>query len=323
MFLAIQLGKLLRNQQVSGSSPLAGSNRLNNLQGFSGIGNCGCVGTMWANRPLKASSSPQEPAPRGNIVNARDRRHRRAALAGVAALSTASGLHPSSHRPRSRRTPSATLRLSPGTSRHCRSGGIPRLRGQRCETPCSRSGCVQHRVTNHPTTGLPVPDNPPRVSVRHRRSLPATPGRERLAPRSGQPQPLAGQLRLVDQLPFGRPQPQFPPPRSGPRTPASAAPATAPPRARRRPPPTFARTAPAALAAADSDSRSSPSSPHPSAAPTRRSTASASPHLRRARRRARTRRSAPSTRPPATSACRWSPCISCPGREQTRRRSRA
>ena len=37
---------LFRNQQVSGSSPLVGSNRLNNLQGFSEIGNCGCVGTM-------------------------------------------------------------------------------------------------------------------------------------------------------------------------------------------------------------------------------------------------------------------------------------
>ena len=37
---------VIRNQQVSGSSPLAGSNRINNLQGFSGIGDCGCVGTM-------------------------------------------------------------------------------------------------------------------------------------------------------------------------------------------------------------------------------------------------------------------------------------
>ena len=37
---------VIRNQQVSGSSPLAGSNILNNLQGFSEIGNCGCVGTM-------------------------------------------------------------------------------------------------------------------------------------------------------------------------------------------------------------------------------------------------------------------------------------
>ena len=36
----------IRNQQVSGSSPLAGSNRSNILQRFSGIGNCGCVGTM-------------------------------------------------------------------------------------------------------------------------------------------------------------------------------------------------------------------------------------------------------------------------------------
>ena len=59
--------------------------------------------------------------------------------------------------------------------------------------------------------------------------------------------------------------------------PAKRSPATAPPRARRRPPPSSARTAPAALAAADPDSRSSPSSPRPSAAPTRRSTASASP----------------------------------------------
>ncbi|MCY4636660.1 MAG: hypothetical protein OXG04_19535 [Acidobacteria bacterium] len=46
VFLVIQLGKLLRNQQVSGSSPLSGSNRINNLQGFSEIGKCGCVGTM-------------------------------------------------------------------------------------------------------------------------------------------------------------------------------------------------------------------------------------------------------------------------------------
>ena len=37
---------VIRNQQVSGSSPLAGSNRLNNLQGFSEIGNYGRVGTM-------------------------------------------------------------------------------------------------------------------------------------------------------------------------------------------------------------------------------------------------------------------------------------
>ncbi len=43
----------VRNQQVSGSSPLAGSNRINNLQEFRGVSTCGCVGTMWANRPLK------------------------------------------------------------------------------------------------------------------------------------------------------------------------------------------------------------------------------------------------------------------------------
>ena len=55
--------------------------------------------------------------------------------------------------------------------------------------------------------------------------------------------------------------------------------------------PSSARTAPAALAAADPDSRSSPSSRRPAAAPTRRSTASASPRPRRARRRAPRHRS--------------------------------
>ena len=38
--------QLIRNQQVSGSSPLAGSNRLNNLQGSSATGDCVRVGTM-------------------------------------------------------------------------------------------------------------------------------------------------------------------------------------------------------------------------------------------------------------------------------------
>ena len=51
----------IRNQQVSGSSPLAGSNRINGLQGSSAIGDCGHVGTMWAICP---------------ILNGRDRRHR-------------------------------------------------------------------------------------------------------------------------------------------------------------------------------------------------------------------------------------------------------
>ena len=53
---------VIRNQQVSGSSPLAGSNRINNLQGFSGTGDCGRVGTMWANgplRPARASTARQ------------------------------------------------------------------------------------------------------------------------------------------------------------------------------------------------------------------------------------------------------------------------
>ena len=56
---------LLRNQQVSGSSPLAGSNKLNNLHGSSAIGDCGRVGTMWANGPLapaRASTARQHRA---------------------------------------------------------------------------------------------------------------------------------------------------------------------------------------------------------------------------------------------------------------------
>ena len=208
---------------------------------------------MWANaplRPARASTARQHrERPRPTPPLSR--------LGGRCPLSTASGRHPSSHRPRSRRTPSAAIRLSPGTSRHCGSGGIPCLRGQRCETPFSRSGYVQHSVTNHPTAGLSIPVNPPRVSVQHRRSLPATPGRERLAPLSAEPnQWCAVDCVLLITL--------------------------------RR----------------------------PSATPTRRSTTSASPRPCRARRRAARPRSARSTRPPGTSACRSSPCMSCPGREQ-------
>ena len=200
----------VRNQQVSGSSPLAGSNRINNLQGLTGS----AIAAVSALCRQMLRSSPQEPAPRGNIVNARDDatveppwRALPPFRPGLAVTHLLIG-------PRPRRAPSAAIRLSPGTSRNQSALSLrrhPRLRGQRCETPFSRSGCVQHSVTNHPTAGLPVPDNPPRVSVRHRRSLPATPGRERLAPLSGQPQPVAGRLRLVDQWPVGRRQPQLPP----------------------------------------------------------------------------------------------------------------
>ena len=59
---------ILRNQQVSGSSPLAGSNRINNLQSLAG----------WAIVAVSAlcrqitCTGPQEPALRGNIVNGCD-----------------------------------------------------------------------------------------------------------------------------------------------------------------------------------------------------------------------------------------------------------
>ena len=61
---------ILRNQQVSGSSPLAGSNRINNLQSLAG----------WAIVAVSAlcrqitCTGPQEPALRGNIVNGCDGR---------------------------------------------------------------------------------------------------------------------------------------------------------------------------------------------------------------------------------------------------------
>ena len=86
---------VIRNQQVSGSSPLAGSNRINNLQRFCGIGNCGYIGTMWANRPLKPARAS----------TARQHRERpgptppSSRLAGVASLSTASGRRLAGHDP--------------------------------------------------------------------------------------------------------------------------------------------------------------------------------------------------------------------------------
>ena len=234
-------------------------------------------------------------------------------MAGVVSLSAASWPSPSSHRPRSRRTPSAAIRLSlvpvgtvaPAASRACVVNAARLHSHDEAGTCSTASPTTRRRVCRYRPTRL--------ASASQHRSLPATPGRERLAPLSGQPQPVVRRsTAFVDQLPFDQRQPQLPPREA--RHPA--APATAPPRARRRPPPSSARTAPAALAAADPDSRSSPSSRRPSAAPTRRSTAAASPRPCRARRRAPRPRSAPSTRPPRTSACRSLPCISCPGREQ-------
>ena len=116
--------QLIRNQQVSGSSPLAGSNRINNLQGFGWTGNFGCVGTMWANAPHITA--------RAGVA----RQHRERPRA-TPPLSRLGGRCPPFDRvwpsplfgraPDVRRPPPP---YSPGTSRHCRSGGIPRLRGQ-------------------------------------------------------------------------------------------------------------------------------------------------------------------------------------------------
>ena len=65
-----------------------------------------------------ARSSPQEPAPRGNVANGPRPTPPLSRLGWRCLPSTGSGRHPSPHRPRSRRTPSAAIRLSPGTSRH-------------------------------------------------------------------------------------------------------------------------------------------------------------------------------------------------------------
>ena len=189
--------------------------------------------------------------------------------------------------------PSAAGRFGPGTSRPV--------------AQAASRACVVN--TNDPTAGLSITANPPRVSVRHRRSLPATRGhgkRQRLAPLSAQPQPVARRSTASLLIkPFDRRQSQLPPRAPCPRSPAPAAPATTP-RARSRAPPPSARTAPAALAAADRDSRSLPSSRRPSTAPTRVSTAAASSSPCRARRRAPRLRPTPSTRPPGTSTCRLS-----------------
>ena len=53
---------VIRNQQVSGSSPLAGYNRINNLQGFRGISTCDCVGTYVGKSPAQACKSQHRAA---------------------------------------------------------------------------------------------------------------------------------------------------------------------------------------------------------------------------------------------------------------------
>ncbi len=146
---SLDVPQLVLSQQVSGSSPLAGSNRINNLQGFRGISTCGCVGTMWANRPLKparASTARQHrerprPTPPLSRLGGRCLPFDRVWPTPISSSATLQTYAVRRHT------------AQPGTSRHCRSGGIPRLRGQHCETPFSRSGYVQHSVTNHPTAG--------------------------------------------------------------------------------------------------------------------------------------------------------------------------
>ena len=61
---------MIRNQQVSGSSPLAGSNRINNLQSLAGSAIV-AVSALCRQMPR---TGPQEPAPRSNIVHGCDGR---------------------------------------------------------------------------------------------------------------------------------------------------------------------------------------------------------------------------------------------------------
>ncbi len=174
---------VIRNQQVSGSSPLSGSNRINNLQGFRGISTCDCVGTMWANRPLKparASTARQHrERPRPTPPLSR--------LGGRCLPFDNVWPSPSSHWPRSRRTPSAAIRLSPGTSRHCRSGGIPRLRGNAarlhsqeagtCSTasPTTRRRVCRYRPTRLASASGIVAPFPPRTGANGSRRYPGNP----------------------------------------------------------------------------------------------------------------------------------------------------
>ena len=176
----------IRNQQVSGSSPLAGSNRINNLKGLARSA-IAAVSALCRHppphRPARTSVARQHrerprPTPplsrRGRRCLPFDR-VRPSPVFSSAALRT---------------YPCAAERFGPGTSRPV---------AQAASHACAVN-------TNDPTAGLSIPANPPRVSVQHRRSLPATRGhgkRQRLAPLFAQ---TAARGSQVD-----RRQPQLPP----------------------------------------------------------------------------------------------------------------
>ena len=136
-----------RNQQVSGSSPLAGSNTINNLQGF-GEEEIAAVSALCGQIP---STGPQEPAPRGNH---RDRPRATPPLSRLGGRCLPfDRVWPSpifGRAPDVRRPPPC----SPGTSRHCRSGGIPRLRGQHQRRAGGSVGTGQPTSRQHPASSL-------------------------------------------------------------------------------------------------------------------------------------------------------------------------
>ena len=146
-------------------------------------------------------------------------------MAGVASLSTASGRH------------RLLIGCAPDVQRPPPYG--PVLVAVRTVAQAASRACVGN--INDATAALSLPDNPPRVGVRHRRSVPATRGhgkRQRLAPLSAQPQPVARRSTAYLLIkPFDRRQSQLPPRAPGPRSPATGAAATAPPRARSHAPP--------------------------------------------------------------------------------------
>ena len=234
-------------------------------------------------------------------------------MAGVASLSIGSGRHPSPHRARSRRTPSAAR-----TAQSWYQSALSLRRHPALARSTPRDSILTKRVRvapRHQPADGSVDTGQPASRQRSASSLASRHARARTARAAIRATPTGGaqvdcvlliSCHLVGVNRSSRPA--IRPPKPGVRGAchrSSTCTTTCTP--------SCTRTAPAA---ADPDSRSSPSSPRPSAVPTRRSTASASPRPCRARRRAPRHRSAPSTRPPGTSACRSSPCISCPGREQ-------
>ena len=136
-------------------------------------------------------------------------------MAGVVSLSTASGRHPSPHRPRSRRTPSAAIRFSlvpvgtvaPAASRAC-VVNTARLHSHEAGTCSTASPTTRRRVCRYRPTRLAsasgiVAPFPPRAA----REAPTARAAIRATPTSGSQVDCV----FVDQLPFDRRQPQLPP----------------------------------------------------------------------------------------------------------------